>query len=358
MEEVKHIKSINIQNFKCFDNFSAEGFGLYNIILGDNNVGKTSFLESLLFDENIVQSISNLQGILYYKRIGFDNELNTSIINPFSFFIKNNAIERGVFVKLSFTNNIVCNYRYEVEKLENLSNAERTKFYDSINFSSNEKEILKVTLQNKHVEYRSFSVDENLEGHELNMPIILPSILYGKDLIQFYADNFTSSKLKKNSLIEQIKVILPTITDIELTYTGNIPIIGIWLSNVDSLLPLPMFGDGTVRLFRMIMEIAMCKNKYLCIDEIDTGIHYSRYKDFSRIVLQTAKANNVQLFISTHNNEFLKSFKEVLEDKDFATYQDETKCFTLKKLPDESIKAYKYDFEEFEFAIEQENELR
>jgi len=358
MEEVKHIKSINIQNFKCFDNFSAEGFGLYNIILGDNNVGKTSFLESLLFDRNINQTISYLQSILYYKRMGFNNEFEPNSINPLTFFIRKGANKDYLSINISYFNDNAFKYTYATEKVENLTEEERKKFYDSINFGSNDKQIVKVEIDNNDFEFRSFNIDENYESYDMMLPLVLPSIFYGKDLIQFYSENFTGSKSKKISLINQLKVIIFNIIDIELTYIDGTPIIGIWLENKDALLPLPMFGDGTIRLFRMIMEITMSKNKYLCIDEIDTGIHYSRYKDFSRIVLQTAKANNVQLFISTHNNEFLKSFKEVLEEKEFAAYQDETKCFTLKKLPDESIKAYKYDFEEFEFAIEQENELR
>lgn len=119
-----------------------------------------------------------------------------------------------------------------------------------------------------------------------------------------------------------------------------------------------MFGDGAIRLFRFILELTMVQNQYLCIDEIDTGIHYSKYKDFSKIIISTANKNNVQLFITTHNNEFLKAFKEVLEEEDFKNYQNETKCFSLKKLSKGGINAYTYNFNEFEFAIEQENELR
>jgi hypothetical protein len=47
-----------------------------------------------------------------------------------------------------------------------------------------------------------------------------------------------------------------------------------------------------------------------------------------------------------------------LEEEDFKNYQNETKCFSLKKLPKGNVKAYSYNFDEFEFAIEQENELR
>jgi len=40
------IKNIEIKNFKCFENFKAEGFGRVNLIGGKNNVGKTAFMEA------------------------------------------------------------------------------------------------------------------------------------------------------------------------------------------------------------------------------------------------------------------------------------------------------------------------
>ena len=42
----QHIKNIEIKNFKCFEDFKAEGFGRVNLIGGKNNVGKTAFMEA------------------------------------------------------------------------------------------------------------------------------------------------------------------------------------------------------------------------------------------------------------------------------------------------------------------------
>jgi AAA15 family ATPase/GTPase len=41
------IKNIEIKNFKCFEDFKAEGFGRVNLIGGKNNVGKTAFMEAV-----------------------------------------------------------------------------------------------------------------------------------------------------------------------------------------------------------------------------------------------------------------------------------------------------------------------
>jgi len=42
--------SINIERYKCFTDFSSEGFKRVNLISGKNNVGKTALLEASRLD--------------------------------------------------------------------------------------------------------------------------------------------------------------------------------------------------------------------------------------------------------------------------------------------------------------------
>ena len=57
--ENKHLKYFKVENFKCFDSFEMDNIGQFNLIVGDNNVGKTSVLEALLFREDLSQTISS-----------------------------------------------------------------------------------------------------------------------------------------------------------------------------------------------------------------------------------------------------------------------------------------------------------
>ena len=52
------IKNIEIRDFKCFDEFKAEGFGRVNLIGGKNNVGKTAFMEACYIVSNYSHSIT------------------------------------------------------------------------------------------------------------------------------------------------------------------------------------------------------------------------------------------------------------------------------------------------------------
>ena len=50
------------------------------------------------------------------------------------------------------------------------------------------------------------------------------------------------------------------------------------------------------------------------IDEIETGIHHSRQKDFWSNILKICKELNVQLFATTHSEECIKAFYEASKE--------------------------------------------
>ncbi len=67
----EHIKNIEIKNFKCFDDFQAEGFGRVNLIGGKNNVGKTAFMEAI-YISNSKNNLKHIISIRYVADILWD----------------------------------------------------------------------------------------------------------------------------------------------------------------------------------------------------------------------------------------------------------------------------------------------
>jgi AAA15 family ATPase/GTPase len=94
------------------------------------------------------------------------------------------------------------------------------------------------------------------------------------------------------------------------------------------------------------------------IDEIDTGIYFKRFKNFWKVILQTAKDNDVQLFMTTHNEECIRYFKEVI-DEDLPEFKKDVRNITLvENAKTKEVTAHTYDFEQFEHAINVGNEVR
>ena len=65
---------------------------------------------------------------------------------------------------------------------------------------------------------------------------------------------------------------------------------------------------------------------------------------------------NVQVFATTHNLELLETLKQTLEDR--VDYRDQVLCYSLNRYSKDEITAYRYDFENLEYAINHEIEMR
>jgi AAA15 family ATPase/GTPase len=116
------IKNIEIKNFKCFEDFKADGFGRVNLIGGKNNVGKTALIEAIY----ISNSKNNLKRIIttrYMADILWDlwKEIGKKFINNFidekiedykKSQIKTNLNDLKIDIKFQSSNKATKN-RYE-----------------------------------------------------------------------------------------------------------------------------------------------------------------------------------------------------------------------------------------------------
>ena len=159
---------------------------------------------------------------------------------------------------------------------------------------------------------------------------------------------------QKEIIIRTLQRIDPKINDISL---GNNNMIYVDLE-YERLVPVNLAGDGILRLLSLITAISFHKNGIVLIDEIENGLHYSALKVLWEAIIGVAHQNNVQLFITTHSKQTLENLNYVLKSKNFQQYQSDTRSFTIRRHDEEKMISYPYDFEKFDYSIEQEIEMR
>jgi AAA15 family ATPase/GTPase len=353
MAREKHIVDLTIGNFKRFADFEVKNLGQFNLIVGDNNTGKTSFLEALLIDED--DSIFRMiEGLVYSICIrSAEYTLNVSthreyLYNHFTIFL-NKIIKSDIISIL-------------IKKTDTTYNINFRKFnhnidLDALNSFEKEKLFSSDELQNEFI----FSINDAIST-TLSPKIVasnyFPFIPFGlghdKYLIDYYSGYIDVNKTTREKFIEWLQILIPKVNDVRV---GN-DVINIYEEGIDTPMPLFTYGEGANKLFRILCEIAMCKGKRLMIDEIDAGIHYSRFKSFWRTIMQAAKAYDVQIFATTHNIECIEYFREVLEEDAMQEYQELARIVSLKVKEDNSVKARVYDYEYMEYAKDANRELR
>ena len=159
---------------------------------------------------------------------------------------------------------------------------------------------------------------------------------------------------KKEELIDSLKIIDKKILDIT-PLSSNMVYVDI---GAKSLIPSNLMGDGFLKYLNTILNLNEAKGGIMLIDELDNGLHYKALKSLWRILLKTARRLNIQLFITTHSKEALIYLKDILNEDDYLDFQNEVRCFTISKLSDSELKAYNYDFSAFEYAIDNDVEIR
>ncbi|MBN2823958.1 MAG: AAA family ATPase [Campylobacterales bacterium] len=351
----EHFSYLTIQNFRQFENLILTDIGEFNLIVGDNNVGKTSLLEALMFMRD---------SKLYYENLAFAYiaRNNTSLI-------KQDINEPRYELSKSFLNDFF-RHNDTANEIQFELQEDRNQWTYRVKTPTVE-EIKKYLDKDSVIDIDDYTcmVDDKGECNIFEIPLIIkkldPNDIINMQLIPFgkgfdrtlaknYYDNIDKDKQKRKAFLESMKVFIPKIERITAdTESGDIDIEE--LDRDESIL-LHQYGEGANKLFRILIQITLQRGKKLLIDEIDAGIHYSHFKEFWRIILQVAKDNDVQIFATTHNLECIEYFKEILEEED--EYQPISRVITLRRFSNNIVEASTRKFEEFEYELNNEFEIR
>jgi AAA15 family ATPase/GTPase len=365
-----HLTYLKIENFKKFDSLAVNDIGQFNLIVGDNNVGKTCLLEALLFDENPQQLLDNFYLALTKRGLKFQieevtkkvgNSSTTELIYP-----KMNYFKEFIFGKFDeyvgfYLND--KNYSIFITKPEDLNSHSEMNGGIGFNFESLRSSIPVSDLKNQLIQiyddksegefeiYWIYNYNENI----LNFPLIsFNDTPLEEDSRSIYEN--LKTKREKQILIDVLKVVNQNIVDIELreNFEDLKSVFLISFDDKDEFVPLNFLGDGFKRIFYIILKALSLRGKRILIDEIEIGIHYSKMKDFWVNIMKVCKELDVQLFATTHSSECIEDYVKAAKDVD----EKDIRLIRLQENKDKSIKAICYKEEYIEYMVESNTEER
>lgn len=347
----QHIEHFKVENFKKFSSLEISNLGQFNLIVGDNNTGKTSALEAMVFDEHLPNYLYLTNTLLQWRNLENFDKIDFNYFNLIFHEKQKTSIAYAVCYK---NQTAVEKFSYEIANFSTLTNDERRNLEANFFNKIQSKFVIKlIAEQPSHEVCFLKGYDTLATSHYL--PFI-PFNLGTDDLANLYSNLFQNSKSKRQNLLDYLRIFIPDLENIEVT-NGIVPnssTLCIWRSAFDEPFIINSFGEGTVRTLRILLEIAQCENKFLLLDEIESGIHYSRMDQFWEVLIKSAHANNVQITATTHSKECLISFKNSLAK---LGKQDDGRIVRFVEHSGQ-IKAYTYNYEQFDQTLEYENEIR
>lgn len=362
------IKNIEIKQFRGLPGLSLDNFGSINLLLGNNNCGKTTVLEALF----LMIGISNPQlslSINSFRDLPFADE------DDFRYIFHNLDYSNTPEIKADFSEKehkrtLKIKPLYKETTSSNDTTKVKHEDINSITLNTTESAIRvsglinEFTIKERHSQTKKYTTSVFLQagGLLVEQPKDYREKINGVFLRSGINESNSITRLEKiikskqqDKIINILNRIDTRIKDVTVFSNGRI---FFDLEAINCLVPSNIMGDGIRRFLSLITTIFQTSGGIVLIDEIENGLHYSAHKKLWKSIIVACQEFNVQLFVTTHNIETLKYLKEVAKSDDNKMFQNEIKLFSIRFLESGAFKSYRYDFPEFEHAIEQETEIR
>lgn len=83
------------------------------------------------------------------------------------------------------------------------------------------------------------------------------------------------------------------------------------IANSNQRIPIGSMGEGIWRMLGLALALVNARDGVLLVDDIDTGLHFTTMSDMWKLVWETAKRLNVQVFATTHSSDCWKSLDAI-----------------------------------------------
>lgn len=305
------MRELRIENFRCFQKFELRQLGKLNLLVGTNNSGKTSILEAV----QLLTSQSNLESLrevmigrgeyilsdergggreLDIRHLFYSHEIDVG--SKFSIFSGNIKDEERITVSVEHSGqlNLFEDLRELILVIEWLGQEN-----DNVKLPLSSKEGLLLDYLRR--------IRKDLKNSPTRTQFLTSSFLTTEKMIELFDQVVLTPE--ENLVTEALQTIEPSIERIasvgseKYRYSGSRSGFVVRFSNGDQRIPIGSMGDGIWRMLGLTLAIVNARNGVLLVDEVDTGLHFSTMTNMWKLIWETAKRLNVQVFATTHNSD-------------------------------------------------------
>lgn len=356
------LESFGIKGFRKYRELKLDKLRKINFILGNNNIGKTSILEAI-FTWACGRNFTPIFNVLLSRNryIGIQSHywLMDEILSVFN----NKKILPLTFELAGEDKNDKFIFSHEVAPSDLLTEYDSTykKYNDKIvssytqpNFENGQGNhnilpglitIPTVNLAHWKIKETSTSSKKGLVNEYSVMvpymgkntrPHCLAKFIDIFSLVSIQENLKIFSCLKRENLLDivtqEICNIFPTIKSFDvIPYPNGAPSPISIVDTKGETLPIYAYGDGVQKWFYILGSIVLYRDSIICIDEIDTGLHTSAQLKFCKHFVEYALKYNTQLFVTTHNIEFIDKFLSSIQESNNSDIANDIAVITIRE---------------------------
>lgn len=335
------LREIEIGCYRGLRDIVLSDIGKINVIIGENNSGKTSILEALqlLGNQNVLEGAISIarkreaQLVLgsYGRLMPFDMLLYS--------FPMDDRDSKKIDIRVYGDEFGTCrvgihaNLHKEMFMPENMT-GEELKKYD--NFCDENGYIRSISgeylyegdIQNiRNFYFNEIQRQPQIQGEEdskYRRNLILsrtdmPKILYISPM-DIYTNRVISASLYKGMLVEEKRRLLELlqlfderIIGIETGIQYGRPVTFIEMEDC-GLVPVSVFCDGLKKVLTLASAVVRTREGIILIDEFETGIHKHALIQVAKWLAMATERYKVQVFLTTHSDDAIDALVRAQED--------------------------------------------
>ena len=317
------INSLNIKNFKIFEELTIPFNDKLSVIIGENNIGKSSLFEALFLWKKCYDLAIDAKGSGFYKMtdkarryIPFGELTFIRIIN-----------DKDLFLQKPYSTQIVLNVNvqnqeyelgFKITKPQNINNSyvrvellDNSQFY---NFAQEIRSLPGISLRTTFFVYQT---------HPLSS-ISKDECFYNEGQVIEHINTNKSSEVLRNKIIASISAnatslgnTISNVLGVETKFVQTNrnekkdPHILINVEQNGTAKELYLYGSGLLQIAEIFSTIYFITNRnavnLFLIDEPDSHIHTNQQL---MLLEEIRKIQNVQSIIISHNDAFVSNLKE------------------------------------------------
>jgi hypothetical protein len=307
------LKSFAVRNFRCLEEFEVHNLARINLLVGDNNAGKTALLEaffvhfteanpaSFIVLKTFRRSLAVFPDETFWQEFfsGLDDSrtIQLTSIDAVGKQRKNNftvGASRQISVAVpsvsgglvgTLPRRAVQSVTYRPLKVEYEDGAQDAPLLNELLFDANGPGFVQKNPFSSHMRWWYVSTA-------------------GPPELQTTAERLSQLIVNKQetALVRLLETMDEHVKGLSVASPRGFSEIFVDIGQ-DYLVPATLMGSGVLRALGMASEMAFNTGGVALVDEIEDGIYYKRLADLWRAIYEMAKQYDIQIIASTHSAE-------------------------------------------------------
>jgi hypothetical protein len=328
------LKSLRVQNFRCFKEVDLPDLRRINVIVGKNATGKTALLEAVRLalggTPGVLWALNQTRSAFFGVQQPLTKEIFESVWNQYFFDLDSS---HPIFTECADSQGRVASLKIFYDSQKSVTAVPQQQQQPPNQPIST---IAPLVFERTEFSGKTSTISASVNpqggfvfdpGPELGIVVeFFPSMMANnpQQTAQWFSQ--LSVQKREKGIVDAVREEFePALENLSVLALNNVPAVYANIRYLKERLPLSLLSAGINKFVGLLSAVLIRGGGVVLIDEIENGIFYQRLPSLWKYVLKFAIENDVQIFASTHSLECVRALGSAMQgrEEDFTLLRSE-----------------------------------